>query len=65
MRTVPAAEWGNMRTVPAAPNHNAVLSMLWIAEREAGGAECDQEDLLPELDPEEFTLRRKRWPSRR
>jgi len=39
--------------------------MLWIAEREAGGAECDQEDLLPELDPEEFTLRRKRWPSRR
>jgi len=47
------------------PNYNAVLSMLWIAEMEAAVAESDQDDLLPELDPEEFTLRRKRWPSRR
>jgi hypothetical protein len=46
------------------PNYNAVLSMLWIAEMEAGGADSDRDDLLPELDPEEFTLRRKRWPSR-
>jgi hypothetical protein len=32
---------------------------------EAGGVDSDRDDLLPELDPEEFTLRRKRWPSRR
>jgi len=47
------------------PYYNAVLSLLWIAEMETGRAESDQDELLPELDPEEFTLGRKHWPTRR
>lgn len=47
------------------PNYNAVLSLIWIAEMETHGGERDDDELLPELDPQEFTLDRKRWPTRR
>ena len=46
------------------PNYNAVLSLVWIAEMDAGGASSEDDELLSELDPQEFTLKRKRWLSR-
>lgn len=44
-------------------SYNAVLTLLEIRDRIEKQSEYD-EDLLEELDPEEFTLRRKKWPSR-
>jgi len=41
-------------------NYDAVLTLLWFVLRETD----DEEDppTMEELDPEDFTLRRKRWP---
>jgi hypothetical protein len=45
------------------PNYDGVLTLLFIPEEiEDRG---DSEPVLEELDPEEFTLRRKTWPGRR
>lgn len=43
------------------PSYDSVLTLLYI---EDGGHTLrdDQESPLEELDPEEFTIRRKRWP---
>jgi len=43
------------------PNYDAVLTLLWFQLRDFGGEEDDPPN-LEELDPEDFTLRRKRWP---
>jgi hypothetical protein len=43
-------------------HYNAVVSFIWIDD------EIDRDEtpeLLDELDPEEFTISRKRWPGRR
>jgi Zn-dependent peptidase ImmA (M78 family) len=40
------------------PNYEAVLSLLWCQFRDLP----DEESTLEDLDPEEFTLNRKRWP---
>lgn len=46
------------------PNYGAVLSLLVMREPvEQDGSTFPTED--SDLDPEEFTLRRKRWPTRR
>jgi hypothetical protein len=42
------------------PNYNAVLTLLWFQLRD-GGFDEDPPN-LEDLDPEDFTLRRKRWP---
>ena len=42
------------------PNYGAVLTMLWAPEERLS---ADEEDpYLEELSPDDFTLRRKRWP---
>lgn len=43
------------------PNYNAVLTLLWAYKVEPP-ARNDQEALLEDLDPEDFTLNRRRWP---
>ncbi len=43
-------------------NYDAVLSFLWIDD------EIDRDEtpeLLDELDPDEFTINRRRWPGKR
>lgn len=47
----------------ALPGYSAVLSLLVM--REAVDTWDDAPDSLDELDPREFTLDRKRWPSKR
>lgn len=44
------------------PNYNAVFTLLWIVNLAEDKREIDEEELLPEMEPEEFTLGRKRWP---
>ena len=41
------------------PNYQAVLTMLWI---EHPSQDIPEDELLEELDPESFTLGRKKWP---
>ncbi len=41
------------------PNYSAVLTLLWIQNPPEAG---DEDELLEDLDPESFTLQRKRWP---
>jgi Zn-dependent peptidase ImmA (M78 family) len=43
-------------------NYAAVFTLLWAVELEEEKRESMQDELLDELDPEEFTLNRKRWP---
>lgn len=43
-------------------SYGAVLTLLWA--KEADGR-SDADDLLEELDPFDFTVRRERWPTRR
>lgn len=43
-------------------NYNAVFTLLWVVQMEKKPAPNVEEELLEELDPEEFTLRRTRWP---
>jgi len=45
------------------PNYDAVLTLLVV--RDAIESWNDDPDTLDELDPREFTLDRKRWPSKR
>jgi Zn-dependent peptidase ImmA (M78 family) len=47
------------------PYYNSVLTILTINEPLAAADPYDQDSLLDELDPEEFTIRRRRWPGRR
>jgi Zn-dependent peptidase ImmA (M78 family) len=42
------------------PNYDAVLTLLWFVLRETEDEE--NPPTMEELDPEDFTLRRKRWP---
>jgi hypothetical protein len=46
------------------PSYESVITLLWI-KQEISKEEVDEDSLLEELDPEEFTLRRKRWPGKR
>ena len=46
------------------PWYDSVITLLW-AKREITKEEREEDSLLEELDPEEFTLRRKRWPGKR
>lgn len=72
--TVPAELWLDGRDAESVqimvedsvrlPSYNAVLSFLWIVKMDAIVAKSrgSDDELLPELDPQDFTLRRKRWP---
>ena len=72
--TVPAGEWiEHPRLVEGAeiweqslklPWYDSVITLLWV-KREITKGEREEDSLLAELDPEEFTLRRKRWPGKR
>jgi IrrE N-terminal-like domain len=44
------------------PNYNAVLSLLWAYKAEPLPAGDGNEVLLEDLNPEDFTLNRRRWP---
>jgi hypothetical protein len=44
------------------PNYNAVLTLLWAYKVETMPTGHDEEVLLDDLDPEDFTLNRRRWP---
>lgn len=44
------------------PNYNAVLTLLWAYKVDPPPVRDDQEAFLEDLDPEEFTLKRRRWP---
>jgi Zn-dependent peptidase ImmA (M78 family) len=41
-------------------NYDAVLSLLWFELHESGDE--DESELLEELDPQEFTVGRRKWP---
>ncbi len=43
------------------PYYETVFSLLWIKDRIERRTEWDEEEEKP-LDPQEFTLQRKRWP---
>lgn len=43
------------------PYYGSVLTLLWVKDRIEQHTEWDEEQEEP-LDPQEFTLRRKRWP---
>ncbi|MCI0724929.1 MAG: ImmA/IrrE family metallo-endopeptidase [Acidobacteria bacterium] len=49
------------------PYYDSVLTLLWIKDRIERDAEWDEreEELLEPLDPQEFTLRRRKWPGKR
>lgn len=49
---------------PELPWYDSVITLLWV-KREITKGEREEDSLLAELDPEEFTLRRKRWPGKR
>ena len=44
------------------PNYEAVLTLLWVVKTRGSAEEYYEEPYLEELDPEGFTLKRKRWP---
>lgn len=46
-------------------HYNSVLTILTITEPLSEQALNDEDPLLDELDPDEFTLNRRRWPGRR
>lgn len=71
MEEVPAEDWiasdwlidgatVSEQTV-AMPTYGACLTLLWV-RREIENKRSEDNELLPELDPEGFTLNRKRWP---
>ncbi len=43
-------------------NYNAVLTLLWAYKVETMPRQYDEEVLLDDLDPDDFTLNRRRWP---
>jgi hypothetical protein len=45
-------------------SYDSVITLLWI-KREIVQTTTEEDSLLDELDPEDFTLRRKRWPGKR
>jgi hypothetical protein len=45
----------------AMPSYGACLTLLW-ARRELENRPSEADELLSELEPEEFTLNRERWP---
>ena len=45
----------------AMPNYGACLTLLW-AKRDLENRPSEADELLRELEPEEFSLNRKRWP---
>jgi hypothetical protein len=45
----------------AMPNYKGCLSLLWV-RREIEKRPSEADELLSELDPDEFTHRRKKWP---
>ena len=73
LRPVPASAWLFEKGLKAdarvwehsvpLPNYDAVLTLLVV--RDAIESWNDDPDTLDELDPREFTLDRKRWPSKR
>jgi Zn-dependent peptidase ImmA (M78 family) len=46
------------------PSYESVMTLLWIKREIAKEGVPEDDSLLEELDPEEFTLRRKRWPGK-
>lgn len=44
------------------PNYDAVLTLLWVVKTKNSAEESFGEPYLEEMDPEDFTLKRKRWP---
>ncbi|MFZ0591562.1 MAG: hypothetical protein WAM39_13945 [Bryobacteraceae bacterium] len=42
-------------------NYNAVFTLLWAVNLQEGKQNADEDELLAKLEPEEFTLGRKRW----
>jgi hypothetical protein len=69
---VPADAWldaTNLRTNAmileescSMPFYDAVLTLLWISD---AIETTDSEDCLDEIDPEDFTLTRRKWPGKR
>ena len=45
-------------------SYDSVITLLWV-KRDIVRTRTDEDALLQELDPEDFTLRRKQWPSKR
>jgi Zn-dependent peptidase ImmA (M78 family) len=43
-------------------NYDAVFTLLWIVNLQPDSRETDDDELLVEMEPEDFTLGRKRWP---
>lgn len=43
-------------------NYNAVLTLLWAYKTAAAAFTGDEDSLLDELDPQDFTLGRQKWP---
>jgi hypothetical protein len=46
----------------ALPLYSSVLTLLWIKERIEVYSDSDEDVALDELDPEQFTTKRRRWP---
>jgi hypothetical protein len=46
----------------ALPSYSSVLTLLWIKERIEIYSDSDEEAGLDELEPEQFTINRRRWP---
>lgn len=46
----------------ALPNYSAVLTLLWAYKTEPEAADTDEATLLDDLNPEDFTISRQRWP---
>ena len=46
----------------ALPSYSSVLTLLWIKERIEIYSDDDEQVGLDELDPEQFTISRRRWP---
>ena len=46
----------------ALPSYSSVLTLLWIKERIEVYSDSDEDVALDELDPEQFTTKRSRWP---
>jgi IrrE N-terminal-like domain len=73
MREVPAGEWISDYRLPdgatiweesrTMPFYKACLTLLW-ARREITYRDSAQDELLREMDPQEFTLERKTWPTK-
>jgi len=46
----------------ALPSYSSVLTLLWIKERIEIYSDYDEEASLDELDPEQYTTNRRKWP---